>query len=98
MIARDTQFAGFAKLLWDELVEQRGYVDVDAYWDDGIDPINYRQIIARRAYDLVKHTMIELSCQGALDFRDPDFDKYEYRAGEMVEIIPDMTEWPREEE
>jgi hypothetical protein len=97
---RDTQFAGFAKLLWDELINANGggYIDVNTDFDDGIDPTDYRGIIARRAYDIVKHAIIELSCQGALDFRDPDFDKYEYRAGEMVEIIPDMTEYPQDQE
>jgi hypothetical protein len=98
--SRDEKFQGFANLLWGELINANGagYIDVNTDFDDGIDPTDYRGIIARRAYDIVKHAIIELSCQGALDFRDPDFDKYEYRAGEMVEIIPDMTEYPQDQE
>ena len=51
---RDTQFSGFAKLLWDELINANdsGYIDVNTDYDDGIDPTNYRLIIARRVYDL----------------------------------------------
>ena len=69
-----------------KLVEQRGYVDVDAYWDDGIDPINYRQIIARRAYDLAKHIL-----------KDIQYDHEKY-IDDHVRKLSDMTEWPREEE
>lgn len=77
---RDTQFQGFAKALMSELL---------TYFCDFED---MKKTIARRAYDLVEHTIVELSCQDALDFSSPDFDKYEYTASEMVEIISDMTE------
>lgn len=90
---RDTQFRGFAKLLIRDLdaVSTTTYASLDKAKEA------YDLAIARAAYRLVEHTIVELSCQGAIDFSDPDFDKYEYAASEMVEIIPDMAEWPTED-
>ena len=89
MCERDTHFAGFAKLLWDELMQANGlgyiFVDEDKH-DDGIDPTNYRLLIAQRAYDLVFHTIMNI-------------DPYHLDALSTEEIparIPDMTEWPVE--
>jgi len=85
---RDTQFAGFAKLLWEELLELRGrgYIDVandmmDEEWN-----AEYRQIIARRAYDLVGHALENID-PNDLDRLSPD---------ERVLKMPDLTEWPEE--
>jgi hypothetical protein len=57
---RDIHFQGFAKLLWDELLNanKHGYIDVsddlmDEEWND-----KYQQIIAQRAYDLMEHIML----------------------------------------
>ena len=102
---RDIQFAVFAKLLFDELYDQFNTLRCEE--DDGDyegrnkdaeqTRKNIQENIARRAYDLVNHTIIELSCQDALDFSNPNLDKYEYATNEMVSIIPDMTEWPKED-
>ena len=89
--ARDTQFHGFAKALWDELVRANGYgyIDVNKWDDDGIDPTNYIQVIARRAYDLVKHTLEHAEAIA--------FDRLSI--GEHAEqYIPDLTELPKEQE
>ncbi len=80
---RDIHFAGFAKLLWDELVRANEYHYIDVNTDDdGIDPTNYRLVIARRAYDLAQHVRDDIrSCAYSLTF--PSIDD-----------IPDLTEWP----
>lgn len=51
MSERDTQFAGFAKLLFDELPDVPDGSDVDE-WSTACE-----QVIARRAYDLVGHVL-----------------------------------------
>jgi hypothetical protein len=59
---RDTQFAGFAKALWEEL---RDAGCTAAYYDP--DPVfrnDALEIIARRAYDLVVHAIECLDCKG----------------------------------
>jgi hypothetical protein len=84
---RDTQFQGFAKALWDELVQANsyGYIDVNED-DDGIDPTNYRQLLARRAYDLALHTTDKV--RGTIS-RNPAFV--------LEHNVPDLTELPEEE-
>jgi hypothetical protein len=58
MSQRDTQFLqGFAKLLWDEMVEANRYGYIDVNKDDSpTDPTDYLTVIARRAYDLVLYS------------------------------------------
>ncbi len=82
---RDTHFQSFAKLLWDELVElnKGGYIDVSSVFDDGIDPTNYRLLIAQRAYDLACHVLYETSY---------GMDKWDITG--RVNATPDLTEWP----
>jgi len=81
---RNEHFKEFAKLLWDELREANGggYIDVDAT-DDGIDPTNYRLLIAQRAYDLAYHV---IENAGNIDLIPVTAD--------AVATIPDLTEWP----
>jgi uncharacterized protein YbaA (DUF1428 family) len=84
---RDTQFQGFAKALWTEL-DERNFTSeacnpaMSMYRDEAI------TLIARRAYDLVKHT-IENTEHYNLDVLSPD---------EHVERIPDMIELPKVQE
>lgn len=52
---RNTQFAGFAKALFKELLGSAGYIDMNEYDTDEVD--RYEYIIAQRAYDLVKHAL-----------------------------------------
>lgn len=83
-IARDTQFAGFAKSLWEKLCDANGhgYIDVNKFDDDGIDPVNYRLIIAQSAYDFVCHV---------IEAYEPHLS-----TDDMVRAIPDMPQWPEE--
>lgn len=71
---RDTQFAGFAELLSNEL---RG-------WE--LSKPDVKQIIARRAYDLVRHT---IECTSHIDLDRLTSDEHTLR-------IPDLTTWPEE--
>jgi hypothetical protein len=67
--ARDTQFQGFAKLVMSELLVYFGDFD------------DMERIIARRAYDLVAHTLDHAPVT-----------EYECKAKD----IPDLAEWPKE--
>lgn len=75
---RDTQFAGFAELLWKELIA----TDAERYGDQ------QRELIAQRAYDLVKHTTSYIGDCVANVFASVD---------EVVGMIPDLVEWPEQE-
>jgi len=78
---RDTHFTGFAKLLYDELenLRYRRPFTPDEYVRE------VQTIIARRAYDLVFHTLMEVD-PAWLDMLD---------TSEWTGRIPDMTEWPK---
>jgi hypothetical protein len=82
MSNRDTHFARFAMMLMDEILNVKGMY-TNPNWR-----IDCQEVIARRAYDLVKHT-IEQTEHINLDRLGPD---------EHVERIPDMTELPKEQE
>lgn len=71
---RETQFATFARLLCIDLIRA--------------DPSYWQQIIARRAYDLVWHT---LACV------EPAALAYQPLAHVMRDV-PDMSKWPDEGE
>ncbi len=83
---RDTHFAGFAKLVGEDIASNMGIIFDVAYKpeEEYIDAIC--QIIARRAYDLAFHTLMNTS-PAWLDVLDPS---------EWVGRIPDMTAWPEE--
>lgn len=89
--ARDTQFKGFANLLMQEIDEQVGAVtqwgvehDIDDQAKIGQELASrWQTVIARRAYDLVQHTLNHAPMT-------------EYYAD--VEDIPDLTELPKEQE
>ncbi len=86
---RNEHFKSFAKLLWDELVElnKGGYIDVSSYFDDGIDPTNYRLLIAQRAYDLACHVTKGTENAIGIIYDIPSVT-------DIVRDIPDLTEWP----
>jgi hypothetical protein len=82
-INRDTQFMGFAKALYEELTQNviltnRGLSQIEAFKKD------QELLIARRAYDLVEHTLNYTTESMARMFTD-----------EAIEAIPDMTELQR---
>ena len=57
-MSRDTQFAGFAARLLQELLDQGAYVAISE-WATGGDSLKSEQLIARRAYDLACHVADE---------------------------------------
>ncbi len=83
MSTRDTKFQCFANSLWEELCRNFG----SWYEFDNDNTHNEsRDIIARRAYDLLEHAI------GEIDTRDLDsLDMHEF-----IARIPDMTELPKE--
>lgn len=82
--AEPEQFAGFAQLLLDELLDVDGvYIDAcGEEWEE-----EWRQLIARRAYDLARHTLESCSKQHRDYGMEPEID---------MSTIPDMSTWPEE--
>jgi hypothetical protein len=80
--ARDTQFKDFARLLLEELMSKYDHLPPGKWGPAEKDEL----IIARRAYDLVKHAFgyIEVWNDRNLDF--------------AVKSVPDMTELPKEQD
>src|SRR2546429_8863276 len=89
-MARDTQFSGFAKLLFDELSERglvaivnkifKGPADLLMQAQEEVNQLT-QKIIAQRAYDLVAHVLFD----------------HEALEDISVEEITDLTEWPKED-
>jgi hypothetical protein len=86
---RDTHFQQFALRLWNEMLGERGYIDVneDYVWDDASKLANdehrkYIDLLAQHAYDLVKHTLLHIDA----------IDLVRLSPEEQVECIPDMAE------
>lgn len=77
MSDRDTQFQGFAKLLMSELLTHFGDFE------------DMERIIARRAYDLVEHT---------IEHMRPYIYGEQVAGQECVSDVPDLTEWAKEQE
>jgi hypothetical protein len=82
---RDTQFQGFAKVLLDELCEASIVMVETPFQDDWRE--EWEVTIARRAYDLVSHTIRNTSSR--------DLDVLDY--DEIPPRIPDMLELPKEQ-
>lgn len=81
MSMRDTQFKAFAELLFGDFPWRFDlYIESS---DDGWEE-RWKQRIARRAYDLVSHTLLNVSMS--------DLDMLSHE--ECVQRIPDMTAWP----
>lgn len=90
---RDTQFAGFAKLLLEDMMATNAMDIVDAErFLRACDREELLRLFARHAYVFACHTISSQS-QG-LDLlcnHDPEWIR------ERVELVPDMFEWPKEE-
>src|SRR5579872_5636903 len=92
---RDTHFANFAKLLWEEMLSQTQWLGIDVtaghiplHHPEDEEHQQYIQIIARRAYDLVCH---------ALSHETPSsFEMFETPEPIISEDIPDMTSFPEQ--
>lgn len=77
---RDTQFAGFAKLLWEEL----GLAEPAKYWMQA-PPAEWnrrRLIVAQRAYDFLLHSAYHSSLLATIE-----------ECKGRVALVPDMTAW-----
>jgi hypothetical protein len=94
MSERDRQFQGFAKALWKEL-EDHPYVEIGQLKD--CDREHLYRVIARRAYDLVCHSVFKLNCLDAFEHSGYQ-ELHGYTAEEMIAPIPDMIEWPMKQE
>lgn len=83
---RDTQFAGFARLLYDELARNVLATSYTSWSDFEAFKQEQSQIIARRAYDLVNHVLSN--------------EKLQWYPIEEISMrdIPDLKEWPKESE
>lgn len=82
-MSRDDQFAGFAKsLVWEVINnDDAGFDTTDKFiaaWE---------QTIARRAYNLARHTLEACSKQHRDYGMEPEID---------MSTIPDMPTWPEE--
>lgn len=81
---RDIQFAHFATLLLDELLSHRdGMIETSDWWQE-----QARATIARRAYDLVQHTLERV---------EPSTLAYQ-PLSDVIARVPDMHAWPDEAE
>ncbi len=88
MTDRDTQFAGFAKLLWREMLDLKGYIDESDSWiyGDNESP-EYELLLAQRAYDLAVHVLEHADTE---EF----WGGYVQSRPSAVRDIPDLTQWP----
>jgi hypothetical protein len=90
---RDTHFAEFAKLLWEELVraneqdDMSGFIDVNAGDIDDEEQQRYRAIIARRAFDLAVHVLYTAN--------PIDLDRAN-SVEDIVDHLPDMASFPEQ--
>jgi hypothetical protein len=82
-VNRDIQFKGFAKALWDELETNIDFIPESAKHRATFLPI-VEGIIARRAYDLVEHTL------------DNATSRYDMDVIYHVDTIPDLTSFEPE--
>lgn len=83
MSERDTHFAGFAELLWDELQETDGLFTMMFSREDCTE---FRAIIARRAYDLLFH------CFKQYPLTDEEAHRH------IIRNCPDLMELPSSQE
>jgi len=80
--ARDTQFQGFAKALFEELHNSEAvewFEPRDDHWRE-----EWQEIIARRAYDLAFH---------AID-NSRSNDMEDWQTSQIIPYVPDMQYFP----
>lgn len=85
---RETQFQGFAKLLFDELPwNDIDILDAANRWEE-----RWKAHIARRAYDLVEH-VVKSQAQGV----DLIWKNDREWIAERMQPIPDLDKWPEDD-
>jgi|SRR5450631_199730 len=106
MSTRETQFAGFAKLLLKEMLAQTQWNGMDFNSDDTEEVEKYSAIIAQRAYDLVEHALemchidervydlIRSRDTSVVNVRIEDYIEGYLKRSEMLADIADLTVWP----
>ncbi len=87
---RETQFAGFAKLLVDQMLALPGVVVESAY---EYAPAEWEKIIAQRAFLLAIH-VVQFTSERNLKMMHAGM----LSAAQCVDQIPDMVDWPKEDE
>ncbi len=88
---RDTQFAGFAKLLLTEIdtvIGNGAMFMADHEMSEKEFAQHLGLLIAQRAYDLVEHT---------IEAMQPYIYDEKIAGQESVKDVPDLTEWPKEQ-
>ena len=85
---RDEHFRGFAKLLFDDVAAMFMKWVVATRWEREEPAHDIQLYLARRAYDLVHHTLLHVE--------HINLDSLSYE--EHVTRIPDMTELPEEQQ
>lgn len=99
---RDTQFAGFAKLLPEDMKPDLTmlFTEMHANYPSnspkGIEEAEeiIKQHLAQRAYDLVRHAVEHAMLTG---MSLPGYIDKERYITHVMQAIPDMTEWPEED-
>lgn len=87
MTDRDTHFASFAQLLWDDLLaeldRQLGMTLLLTPKEQKI----VKDIFAQRAYDLIEHACNQLE--------NAEYELRYWPSEQVIdEFIPDLTQWP----
>lgn len=91
---RDTKFQGFAKALDEEIQNAILGMSVDE-WTPTRSAKLRKDIIARRAHDLVKHTIESIA---AMDYGGGPVNISRIDGMFDAEDIPDLTAWHEEEQ
>jgi hypothetical protein len=83
---RDTHFHGFAKLLFQEMLDAcNGHIDIRA--NETLARWEFEEAIARRAYDLLQSACIDIN-----NAQVKQGVRLSPRA--MLRAVADLTEWP----
>jgi hypothetical protein len=100
MSERDMHFQGFARLLWEEMLSQTQWQGIDVtaghiplHHPEDEEHKTYIDLIARRTYDLVRHT---LDTSGVYLHLEPLAPEYIADTDEIMKHISDLTQWPPE--
>jgi len=93
MSNRDTQFAGFAKLLLEDLLEVEEHFKHACKCPHNEEyQAERRKVIAQCAYDLVNHTLWHTTPAAGSTIK-----KYRGMTIEQIaQAVPDLTEWPKQ--
>ena len=94
--SRDTQFQGFAKLLFEQTMATSALdmVDAERFWGD-THIAELKLLLAQRAYDLALHVLQEVGSLHVNRVYSKE-ELLEYLKDKLTDV-PDMTTWPERE-